>query len=239
MIAAASVAVEGLGYAVREVPPYTIVYKKALEHLPDLMTRPVLGSDSAVQGRTRIRIIEPDLMVRTLTHGGAFRNVIRSRFLTPGRSLRELEVSAYMISRGIPTPEIVGLRIMRQGLFFSMEVISRMIPGSIDLLAYLEQRPDDSEAVIRLTGALIRRIHGAGIYHADLHVKNIVLDRNTRPWIIDLDKAYRFADLPSILKYKNTRRFVHSLKKWDKKGRIQLPAGWRQAFAAGYAGRSR
>ncbi len=229
-------AIENLGYDVRVSAPYTIVHKRSLPLLPELIAGgPVLGTDTSVTGRTSIRIIEPDLMVRTLTHGGAFRNIFKARFLTVDRSLRELDVSAHLISHRILTPEIVGLRIRKQGFFHFIEVITRMIPDSIDLLAYLEKSPDDGLNVIRDTGALIRAVHDARVYHADLHVKNIVLDRGKRPWIIDLDSAYRFIDLPFILKYKNTRRFIHSLKKWDRKERIRLPQNWKQAFFSGYA----
>lgn len=232
--------IEDMGYDIRQIPPYTIVHKRSLPHLPDLIGgSPVLGTGSSISGRTSIRMIEPDLVVRTLTHGGTLRNILKSRFITIDRSLRELEVSAHLISQQVPTPEIVGLRIRKHGFFSFIEVISRMVPDSLDLLTYLEGRPDDGLDVIRETGTLIRVIHQAHVYHADLHVKNIVLDRGRKPWIIDLDSAYRFIDLPFILKFKNTRRFIHSLKKWDKKERIRLPQGWKQAFMAGYAGQGR
>ncbi|HPW69052.1 MAG: lipopolysaccharide kinase InaA family protein [Desulfomonilia bacterium] len=233
-------AIENLGYEIREVPPYTIVYHPSLPQLPHVLSGgPVLGTDTGLSGRASIRTMEPGLVIRTLTHGGALRNVFKARFLTLNRSLQELQSSAHLISQGIPTPEIVGMRFRKNGLFYAMEIISRMIPESVDLLAFLEQCPDDGSAVIRKTGALIRAIHRARVYHADLHVKNIVLDKEQNPWIIDLDNAYRFIDLPFILRYKNTRRFIHSLKKWDKRGRIRLPFGWKQSFMDGYAGQER
>ncbi len=233
-------AIENLGYEIREVPPYTIIYRPSLPQLPHVLSGgPMLGTDTGLSGRTSVRIMEPGLVVRTLTHGGALRNVFKTRFLTLNRSIQELQCSAHLFSQGILTPEIVGMRFRKKVLFYSIEIISRMIPESTDLLAFLEQHPDDGSAVIRKTGALIRQIHRAQVYHADLHVKNIVLDKERNPWIIDLDKAYRFIDLPFILRYKNTRRFIHSLKKWDKRGRIHLPQGWEQAFMDGYAGQDR
>ncbi len=233
-------AIENLGYEIREIPPYTIVYRPSLTQLPHLLSgSPVPGTDTGLSGRASIRIMEPGLVVRTLTHGGALRNVFKTRFLTLNRSIQELQSSAYLISQGIPTPEIVGMRFRKNGPFYAMEIISRMIPESIDLLTFLEQNPGNGSDVIGKAGALIRDIHRAQVYHADLHVKNIVLDKERNPWIIDLDNAYRFIDLPLILRYKNTRRFIHSLKKWDRRGRIRLPRGWKQAFMDGYAGQDR
>jgi hypothetical protein len=228
--------IRNLGYELREMPPYTLVYRRTLPELPAIVgTSPVLGVSAGIRGRTSIRILEPGLVVRRLTHGGAFGRILGPRFLAIDRSVRELEISEHLIAQGIPTPELVGLRIARNRVFYSVEVISRMIPDSIDLLAFLERHPDDGAAVIRHTGALIQAIHNAGVYHADLHVKNIVLDRDLTPWVIDLDKARRFTEMPFLLRYKNTRRFLNSLKKWHEKGRISLPGDWRQSFMRGYS----
>lgn len=232
-----STLIESLGYELREMPPYTLVYRRTMPELPAIVgTRPMLGASTGIRGRTSIRTLDPGLVVRTLTHGGAFGRILGPRFLAIDRSLRELEISEHLITQGIPTPELVGLRIARHGVFYSVEVISRMIPDSSDLLTFLERSPDDGAAVIRHTGALIQAIHNAGVYHADLHVKNVVLDRDQTPWVIDLDKARRFTEMPSLLRYKNTRRFLNSLKKWDGKGRISLPSDWRQSFMSGYNG---
>jgi hypothetical protein len=96
---------DDLGYAVKHVPPCTFIYRQTRPDLPDIITlSPSPGAESHVRGRANIRIIEPDLVVRKLTHGGALRHITGERFLTPGRSLRELSTSAYLISNGIPTP---------------------------------------------------------------------------------------------------------------------------------------
>jgi predicted Ser/Thr protein kinase len=65
-------------------------------------------------------------------------------------------------------------------------------------------------------------------------VKNILLGKDKSPWIIDLDNAYRFSNLPALLKRRNISRFLHSLKKWEGRKRILLPDGWQEAFLDGY-----
>ncbi len=227
--------VRDLGYAVREFAPYTVIYKQDHPLIPDMIgDKPVLGEKSFIQGRNAMRIIEPDLMVRSLTHGGSLRYITKSRFLSIDRSLREIEISSFLRSKNIPTPEILAVRFHKKGFFFSIEVITSLVPESIDLLVYLEKNAGDSLQPLLRTGRLVQDIHRLGVYHADLHVKNILLDRNKAPWIIDLDNAYRFSSLPSLLKAKNLKRFVHSLRKWQKKGRILLAEGWEQAFMDGY-----
>jgi tRNA A-37 threonylcarbamoyl transferase component Bud32 len=229
---------KNLGYAVHEIRPYTVIYKQALPRLRELIAdQAVLGRETSITGRSVIRIIEPDLVVRPLTHGGMIRHITGSRFFGVGRSLRELEISVYLISRNILTPEIMAVRYMKKGVFYFIEVISRMVPGSVDLLSYLEKPSGDGLGMLRQTGRLICEIHRTGVYHTDLHVKNILLDRNKAPWIIDLDNAYRFSKLPTPLKRRNISRFLHSLKKWEAKKRIILPEGWQKAFTDGYSSR--
>jgi tRNA A-37 threonylcarbamoyl transferase component Bud32 len=225
-----------LGYVDLEIPPYNLLFKGDMKELPGLIgDGPLPGKESPITGRAGIRIIEPDLVVRVLTHGGLLRHITGNRFLTLGRSLREMAISAYLISHKVPTPEIVALRYKRNGFFYTIEVISRLVPGAYDLLTYLEGLPGDALLALMQAGALISRMHGLGVYHFDLHVKNILLDKYKSPWIIDLDNAYRFTHLPMVLKTKNLARFRHSLRKWDGKGRIHLPEGWELAFMEGYS----
>jgi 3-deoxy-D-manno-octulosonic acid kinase len=227
--------VRGLGYDVVQMPPYTIVYRRDIADLPACIgARPHPGSETEVTGRSAIRVVEPGLVVRTLTHGGLLQRITGSRFLTLGRSLRELEISSFLLSQDVPTPIIAGLRFRKKGLFYYIEIISKLVPGSVDLLTHFEGRPDDALPLLRSAGALVRRLHDLGVYHFDLHVKNILLDVNRTPWIIDLDNACRFTSLPPVLKAKNLARFKRSLRKWDAKGRITLPHGWEQAFTGGY-----
>ena len=174
------------------------------------------------------------MVERTLTHGGLLRHISGNRFFSPARSLRELQISNYLIEMGIPTPEILALRIQREGLFHHIAVVSKLVPESVDLLTYLEDSHEDVLSIFKQTGNLIQRIHTLGVHHADLHIKNILLDKNKTPWVLDLDKSYRFSSLGFLLKYKARRRFIHSCTKWQKRNRITLPDGWENALRNGY-----
>ena len=98
-------AIENLGYEIREVPPYTIIYRPSLPQLPHVLSGgPMLGTDTGLSGRTSVRIMEPGLVVRTLTHGGALRNVFKTRFLTLNRSIQELPVQRHTSSHRAFSP---------------------------------------------------------------------------------------------------------------------------------------
>jgi len=227
---------KNLGYCIEEKGNTTLIYASARPEIPGLIkTQGTTTKHPDLIGRAQIRFIEPDLVVRTLTHGGILRRITGERFLSPARSFRELEISAYLIANNIPAPEILALVLKRTGLFYSISVISKFVPDSIDLLTYLERPHQDSLEILENTGSLIRRIHALGLYHADLHIKNILLDNSKTPWVIDLDKAYRFSTLGLVLQQKTLRRLIHSCRKWQKKNRIALPEGWESAVRKGYA----
>ena len=225
-----------LGYSIEEKGTTTLIYSKSRPELPSLIenTQDATPTHPDLMGRAQIHIIEPDLVVRTLTHGGVLRHMTGERFVSPARSMRELEISAYLIANNIPTPEILALVLRRNRFFYHIRVISKLVPDSVDLLTYLERPNQDTLAILEQTGSLIRRIHALGLYHADLHLKNILLDENRTPWVIDLDKGYRFSSLGLVLQQKTLRRFIHSCNKWQKKNRITLPVGWESAVMKGY-----
>jgi len=224
-----------LGYSTLHESNITVIYRPSLPGLKDRLRSPgPLGTESGLRGRSVIRIIEPDLVVRTLMHGGLFRHITGKNFLSPARTVRELKVSAYLSLHGIPTPEILAVRIMKHGFFSRIEVVSRLVPDSVDLLTWLESPRTDSGDLMEKAGRIIRRIHDLGIYHADLHIKNLLLDAGKDLWVLDLDKAYRFDSLPAFLKGINVKRFLGSVIKWQEKGRIHLENGWEDSFRKGY-----
>jgi 3-deoxy-D-manno-octulosonic acid kinase len=224
-----------LGYSTLHESNITVIYRSSRAGLKDLLrVHGPLGEESTLRGRSMIRIIEPDLVVRALMHGGLFRHITGKYFVSPARTLREIQISSFLVSRGIRTPEILGVRILEKGFFCNIDVISRLVPDSTDLLAYMETTRDDGGQVLMESGKIIRRLHNLGVYHTDLHVKNLLLDSGKTLWILDLDKAYRFSTLPGFLKRLNIKRFFRSLEKWSAQDRIQLPANWDKSFMQGY-----
>ena len=222
-----------LGYSIYKHGDTTIIFKPPLA--PDAI--PVhgqIGRPSPLKGRGRIKMLLPDMVVRDLTHGGMLGPITGDRFLSPSRSLRELTVSAYLVAQHVRTPDVLGLRFVKYGLFYHISVITRLVPDSIDFLTYLEQPQQDASAILTDVGRLVRRIHDLQVYHADLHLKNILLDKDHRPWILDLDKAWHLKKLPLIFKSMNFKRFYRSCRKWKDKGRIILPMSYEAFFIKGY-----
>ncbi len=238
------------GYRITEKGKARLILKDYLpEHIVPA-SGPV-GEPSSFKGRGNMRLLGDDMIVRELTHGGLFGKMTGRRFLGTSRSIRELKISSYLRQNGINTPEIPAVRFSKSRLFYTIDVITRLVPDSIDLLTWLESsKPgqkgetprtaqnsgsDNSFAkVFYETGALIRRMHELGVYHADLHLKNILLDEQMNPWILDLDKARHIPKLPTFMRRMNMNRFFRSCRKWSDKGRILLLPDYRSSFLDGY-----
>lgn len=55
-------------------------------------------------------------------------------------------------------------------------------------MALLKQGPLADE-VWHKVGQTVRRLHEAGVYHADLNSHNLLLDKEGKVWVIDFDKG--------------------------------------------------
>lgn len=226
---------ERLGFEAHHAEGKSVFYRSSHPELKDLAFSDMTGPHtSQLRGRGQIRIIEPDLVVRTLMHGGLLRHVNEKKFLGPERSIREIEISEYLLANAVRTPRILGMIIRESGPLAEISVISALVPGSLDLLTWLETPHPECPDVLMQAGRLMRQIHDLGVYHADLHVKNMLLDSETLLWILDLDKAHQFLSLPRFMKQMNLRRFIRSCRKWQKGGRIHLPENWQHHILDGY-----
>jgi 3-deoxy-D-manno-octulosonic acid kinase len=158
-----------------------------------LAAAPSGGSGRAATARIAIPG-GPQLVVRRLRHGGLLAPLLRDRYASPARVLRELDATARLRAAGAPVPEPVLALGRRRGIGFSLALATVYEEGAVDALAFLASEPED-ERLLRAAaavGAALRRFHDAGGRHPDLHVKNLLL-RETRAGadalVIDLDRA--------------------------------------------------
>jgi len=82
-------------------------------------------------------------------------------------------------------------------------------------------------------GACIRRFHAAGIWHADLNARNILLDGDSRVFLIDFDRA-RFSPGEEVDGKGNLKRLKRSLEKlWPQAESGEMGEAW-DKLMAGY-----
>lgn len=231
---------------ITKIPPHfsimrnnkTIIYVKEeyKEFIADIIF-PALPSalcnqDSfrAKQGRGRYPAIPikknggERLIVRKYKHGGILGKFLRNVFFSGDRPFNEIYVHEVARENGIPSAEAIAVtKKKRWGVFYSANFISKEIADAVDLIDFLKEQPAgdiqaSKKSVIFTLAKLIRKMHDAGIYHADLHLKNMLLKEISggtfEAYIIDLDKSTVWRQLTINKRMKNLLRLDRSLEKY-------------------------
>lgn len=209
---------------------------------PDLLLRSAgPGGPAAGRGAVPRLPVEghPDerMMVRRYLRGGLLRFINRDLYLDGRRAFRELAVTAAAGRSGVPTAEVIAaVSIRAAGCWHRCFLFSKELPGCVDLPAYLLRRAEaasfaaDKRAALERAARVVRLMHDRGFFHADLNMKNILVQTGTpeRLFIIDWDKSRRHERLDDGLRRQNAVRFCRSLAKLAAAG---LPADARDAEA--------
>jgi len=190
------------------------------------------GVSSPYSGRgTVLRVsLEPMgencAVVRHYQRGGIMGPFLRDYYFGRGRFLQEVRVSEWARGHGVPTAEVLAMRSERTGLGFHRgDLVTREIEGSEDMDRYLRALREKEGArlgrkkeVVRSVALLLQGMHRVGLYHADLNLKNIVIqmtEPGVNSYVIDLDRARVIRPLSSRLRIRNLVRLYRSL---DKQG---------------------
>ena len=162
-------------------------------------------------------------VIRNYRHGGLLGKLLGGVFCDGDRPLNEVYVNEIALQKGVPSAEVIAITKKKLcGLFYRANFITREISGAVDVLQFLQETPLESiqrskHAIIHALVKLIRNMHDAGIYHADLHLKNILLKqdalRDFRAYIIDLDKSFVVDKLTVEQRMKNLLRLNRSIDK--------------------------
>ena len=139
------------------------------------------------------------IVFRHYTHGGFLGTILGDRYLLGSRSFQELALTEEVRSCAIPTIQPVGA-IHRSTLspFYQAYFLSLEIPQAKDLIQYFQETgsPPSPEyllqkrKLLRMAGLLLGKFHQSGFFHADLHLKNILVAKD-EVFLIDFDRAYR------------------------------------------------
>ncbi len=166
------------------------------------------------------------MIVKHYEHGGLFRKITRDIFLGNSRPFRELVVLELASQKGIPVPEVLAARVDRIfGPFYKGEIVYKEIPDSANLLEYLKrlnerpmgERISLKRKIINSLAQAIKKMHISGIYHADLNVKNVLIQNRgeaPRIYLVDFDCSKIKKNLPLRVRIKNLARFNRSCEKW-------------------------
>ena len=131
-------------------------------------------------------------------------NVVESRMW------REWKLLAWMFEQGLPVPQPVAARVIKNGMIYSGDILTRFIPNTQTLVNCLQQGSCENLDWLAL-GKLLRRFHQTGVEHADLNAHNILIDTQGHLFLIDFDRSQQRD--AGHWQQRNLARLLRSLKK--------------------------
>jgi 3-deoxy-D-manno-octulosonic acid kinase len=191
-------------------------------------TAPGRGSAWFVDSRDGM----PPQVLRHYRRGGLVARLVADRYLWSGeeatRAFRELRLLALVESLGLPAARPVAARYVRDGLWYRADLLTVAIPAARPLAECLDAAPGDP--LWPRVGATIRAFHDAGIRHADLNARNLLVRADGAVQMIDFDRGVQCR--PGPWREANLARLARSLQKFG--GPPPQSAQWR-ALLDGYA----
>lgn len=134
------------------------------------------------------------------------------------RSIKEWRLLESMAERGLPVPRAIAASVSRWPFKYSplyrAQILVELIPN-VQVLDQVLSKRELTRGEWALIGKCIRRFHDANVYHADLNVNNILLDKSSTVFLIDFDKSEirPSQDKQASWKVANLQRLKRSLLK--------------------------
>lgn len=168
------------------------------------------------------------VVVKQCMRGGLIRHLSSDIFCGGNRAFDEMRTNCAIVESGIKTAEIIAAVKERLfGPFYRSYLISLELPGCLDLSSCfdelkgrtLEQRFRAKAGIFEAVAHAFTDMHRCGIYHRDLHLKNVLLreghaQKAHEVFIIDFDRAIVKARLRPGEKLNNLMRFNRSIEKY-------------------------
>ena len=154
------------------------------------------------------------VFVRRAAHGGLFGAVMGGVYAGIKRPLRELRAAQVARGAGVNVAEPLAVLATRVfGPFYRLTIVSREVENASNLLALRsELTTSRKRELIERVADEMRRLHEAGVYHADLTLKNILV-HGSSVTIIDLDKARLLGHRDQRMDIRNISRLNRSVVK--------------------------
>ncbi|MDR5898926.1 3-deoxy-D-manno-octulosonic acid kinase [Halomonas vilamensis] len=158
-------------------------------------------------------------VLRPYRRGGLIAKLSESRYIWTGRentrAFREMRLTAALFAQGLPVPRPTAACVTRHGLTYEAALITQRIPGARALADWLSDERISGKTLntaLENVGRMIRRFHDHGLDHVDLNARNILLEPQGTPWLIDLDRCrLRSPGKWQSMNLKRLERSIHKL----------------------------
>lgn len=155
-----------------------------------------------------------ELVLRHYCRGGLMSIVLSDQYLYLGisstRAYQEFKLLKRINELGLPAPTPVAYRIIKKGMYYQADLITLKIANANDVHHILQTRSLTQQEWEKI-GETIALFHQQQIFHHDLNIHNIMLDNQSKAWLIDFDKCAVKGG--NTWKQKNLDRLLRSLNK--------------------------
>jgi 3-deoxy-D-manno-octulosonic acid kinase len=203
---------------------------------------------SGLHGRGEVALLELPCadgsrsvaILRPYRRGGLVAQLFEDRYLDATRARDELELYLEAQRRGIESLEVLAAMTWRcKGPGYRHGIVTRRLDAVEDLAATMTGRaPTDVRSAMTAAGRAIAKMHDAGLDHADLNLKNVLIaccDEGPKAFIIDLDRS-RFASPPlsQARRDDNMLRLLRSFLKLQRRAPARATTRAALELARGY-----
>jgi 3-deoxy-D-manno-octulosonic acid kinase len=187
-------------------------------------------------GSVRIDLDGRQAILRRYHRGGAIGKLLSDQYLWLGKFMsrpwREWKILERARKAGLPVPEPIAACICRSGLWYRAVLITAFLQDTETLTQRLEREELKPGSWHRI-GLLVKKMHAAGIRHADLTSDNILIDSRDRFYLIDFDMG-RVMNLIGDWQWRPLYRFQRSLEKRNRRRKLFFNDDDWQALMDGY-----
>ncbi len=196
------------------------------------------GTTWFVEHECKLTAQNKQWVLRHYYRGGLIGKIINDSYLfTSNKKTRaacEFSLLDYMQKLALPAPKPIACRVIRNGLFYSADLLSTRIENAQDLVALLSTK-SLSPTLWEKVGITIKRFHDNSIYHHDLNAHNILVDKDDVVYLIDFDRGEVRNNNQEVWQQANMARLQRSFLKektklptfyWQDDNWQQLLAGY-------------
>jgi 3-deoxy-D-manno-octulosonic acid kinase len=177
------------------------------------------------------------VVVRGYRRGGMMRLVNRGLYFGGNRAFDELRAAERARAGGVRTPVVVAaIERPARVAGYRAWLATVLLSGGLNLAAWLAAEEDDArrKSALREAGHQAALMHAAGVAHADLNLRNLLVmpaDDGDEVYLLDFDKATVTATPVSpSRRERDLRRLARSARKLE----AGLGADHWAAFREGY-----
>lgn len=187
-------------------------------------------------GSVKIDLFGNAAILRQYRRGGLINKISTDCYIWLGkkrsRPWREWQLLCDASEAGLPVARPLGACVWKSGLTYRAAIITAYLENTETLADYLTHSTLD-QAVWYQLGLVIKTMQVLGFRHPDLNANNLLIDLNSKIYIIDFDKGRRMKQLDNW-QWSALYRLQRSLVKIDKQKSLHYRDDDWQALMDGY-----